>query len=186
MSDLIETTRRDDFGRHVWFVPFQLDETLAEMFAAADVLLLNQLSAAKDTAIPSKLLTNMAAGRPVLAAVNPVIRRLGCFAKRTAGCSSPRRTRTHWLRRHGGLRPPTPSCLRPSGRETVPTPSHTSINGILSRRTSTSSSTRCVCRSGQNQDQHQSAADTVRCRNTHAHKGLGLPRRVPQQSRRHP
>jgi len=41
------------------------------MFAAADVLLLNQVSNVKDTVIPSKLLTYMAAGRPVLAAVNP-------------------------------------------------------------------------------------------------------------------
>ena len=41
------------------------------MFAAADVLLLNQVSAVKDTVIPSKLLTYMASGRPVLAAVNP-------------------------------------------------------------------------------------------------------------------
>ncbi len=71
MSDLIEATRRDDLGRRVCFVPFQPDEALAEMFAAADVLLLNQLSAVKDTVIPSKLLTYMAAGRPVLAAVNP-------------------------------------------------------------------------------------------------------------------
>ncbi len=71
LSDLIEATRRDDLGRRVWFVPFQPDEALAEMFAAADVLLLNQLSAVQDTVIPSKLLTYMAAGRPVLAAVNP-------------------------------------------------------------------------------------------------------------------
>jgi colanic acid biosynthesis glycosyl transferase WcaI len=40
------------------------------MFSAADVLLLNQLTTVKDTVIPSKLLTYMAAGRPVLAAVN--------------------------------------------------------------------------------------------------------------------
>jgi glycosyltransferase involved in cell wall biosynthesis len=34
------------------------------------VLLLNQVSAVKDTVVPSKLLTYMAAGRPVIAAVN--------------------------------------------------------------------------------------------------------------------
>ena len=71
MSDLIEATRRADLSQRVLFLPFQADEALAEMFAAADVLLLNQLSAVKDTVIPSKLLTYMAAGRPVLAAVNP-------------------------------------------------------------------------------------------------------------------
>ena len=71
MSDLTEATRRDDLGHRVLFVPFQPDGAIAEMFAAADVLLLNQLAAVKDTVIPSKLLTYMAAGRPVLAAVNP-------------------------------------------------------------------------------------------------------------------
>ena len=43
---------------------------MSRMFAAADVLLLNQLASVKDTVVPSKLLTYMAAGRPVLAAVN--------------------------------------------------------------------------------------------------------------------
>lgn len=70
-ADLIEATRRDDMRHRVLFVPFQPNEALAEMFADADVLLLNQLSAVKDTVIPSKLLTYMAAGQPVLAAVNP-------------------------------------------------------------------------------------------------------------------
>jgi colanic acid biosynthesis glycosyl transferase WcaI len=55
----------------VHFVPFQRDTQLSQMFAAADVLLVHQLRAVKDTVIPSKLLTYMAAGRPVLAAVNP-------------------------------------------------------------------------------------------------------------------
>jgi colanic acid biosynthesis glycosyl transferase WcaI len=54
----------------VRLAPFQPEGRLAPMFAAADVLLLNQLSTVKDTVIPSKLLTYMAAGRPVLAAVN--------------------------------------------------------------------------------------------------------------------
>lgn len=50
---------------------FQPAESMSQMFAAgADVLLLNQLASVKDTVIPSKLLTYMAAGRPVLAAVN--------------------------------------------------------------------------------------------------------------------
>ena len=44
---------------------------MSRMFADADVLVLNQIGAMKDTVIPSKLLTYMAAGRPVLAAVNP-------------------------------------------------------------------------------------------------------------------
>ena len=85
MPDLIEATRRDDLGHRVLFVPFQPDEALAEMFAAADVLLLNQLSAVKDTVIPSKLLTYMAAGRPVLAAVNPTSQAARLLGKADGG-----------------------------------------------------------------------------------------------------
>ena len=51
-------------------LPFQPEDSLSEMFSAADVLLLNQLSTVKNTVIPSKLLTYMAAGLPVLAAIN--------------------------------------------------------------------------------------------------------------------
>jgi colanic acid biosynthesis glycosyl transferase WcaI len=55
---------------HVRFLPFQPEDKVASMLAAADVLLLNQVGSVKDAVIPSKLLTYMAAGRPVLAAVN--------------------------------------------------------------------------------------------------------------------
>lgn len=68
---LVESVRRRGLEEIVRFVPFQRGGEMAAMFAAADVLLLNQLRAVKDTVIPSKLLTYMAAGRPVLAAVNP-------------------------------------------------------------------------------------------------------------------
>lgn len=54
----------------VRLLPFQPEDRLSDMFSAADVLLLNQLSTVKNTVIPSKLLTYMAAGLPVLAAVN--------------------------------------------------------------------------------------------------------------------
>ena len=54
----------------VSLLPLQPESEMNEMFAAADVLLLSQLRSVKDTVIPSKLLTYMAAGRPVLAAVN--------------------------------------------------------------------------------------------------------------------
>jgi colanic acid biosynthesis glycosyl transferase WcaI len=69
-APLVEAVQARGLGDVVRFVPFQRDEDLAGMFAAADVLLLNQLRAVKDTVIPSKLLTYMSAGRPVLAAVN--------------------------------------------------------------------------------------------------------------------
>jgi glycosyltransferase involved in cell wall biosynthesis len=67
---LVEAVRQRGLQEQVRFVPFQPEEQLAAMFAAADVLLLNQLRTVKDTVIPSKLLTYMSAGRPVLAAVN--------------------------------------------------------------------------------------------------------------------
>ncbi len=55
----------------VYLLPLQPESEMSAMFSAADVLLLNQVSNVKHTVIPSKLLTYMAAGRPVLAAVNP-------------------------------------------------------------------------------------------------------------------
>ena len=58
-------------GRRVLLLPLQPEPELSAMFAAADLLLLSQLRSVKDTVIPSKLLMYMAAGRPILAAVNP-------------------------------------------------------------------------------------------------------------------
>jgi colanic acid biosynthesis glycosyl transferase WcaI len=54
----------------VKMLPLQLEADMTDMFAAANVLLLSQLRSVKDTVIPSKLLMYMAAGKPVLAAVN--------------------------------------------------------------------------------------------------------------------
>jgi glycosyltransferase involved in cell wall biosynthesis len=54
----------------VHLLPLQAEEDVPGVFAAADVLLLNQVRNVKDTVIPSKLLAYMAAGKPVLAAVN--------------------------------------------------------------------------------------------------------------------
>jgi colanic acid biosynthesis glycosyl transferase WcaI len=56
--------------KNIRLLPLQPDDTLAEMYAAADVLILNQKAAVIESVIPSKLLTYMAAGRPVLAAVS--------------------------------------------------------------------------------------------------------------------
>ncbi len=55
---------------NVRLLPMQPAENLGEMYAAADLLLLNQRAAVQDAVIPSKLLTYMGAGRPVVAAVN--------------------------------------------------------------------------------------------------------------------
>jgi colanic acid biosynthesis glycosyl transferase WcaI len=51
-------------------LPLQPAESLPQMYSAADVLLLNQRASVEDSVIPSKLLTYMAAGRAVLAAVS--------------------------------------------------------------------------------------------------------------------
>ncbi|MGB8541057.1 MAG: glycosyltransferase [Candidatus Acidiferrales bacterium] len=65
-------------------LPLQPAEALAQMYATADVLLLNQIAAMEDAVIPCKLLTYMAAGRPIVAAVSEnseaarVIRRANC------------------------------------------------------------------------------------------------------------
>ena len=54
----------------VRLLPLQPVEMLPHMYAEADLLLLNQLSSIEDAVIPSKLLTYMAAGRPIVAAVS--------------------------------------------------------------------------------------------------------------------
>jgi colanic acid biosynthesis glycosyl transferase WcaI len=56
--------------KNLRLLPLQPAEGLAEMYSSADVLLLNQKAAVVDSVIPSKLLTYMAAGRTVLAAVS--------------------------------------------------------------------------------------------------------------------
>jgi colanic acid biosynthesis glycosyl transferase WcaI len=69
-SELEESLRRGGLEDRVRLLPFQPEAAMAQMFAASDLLLLNQLSTVKDTVVPSKLLTYMSAGKPVLAAVN--------------------------------------------------------------------------------------------------------------------
>jgi dolichyl-phosphate beta-glucosyltransferase len=68
LQRLIHHHALDDF---VKLLSLQPEEEMPVMFASADLLLLNQVGAVKTTVIPSKLLTYMAAGRPIIAAVNP-------------------------------------------------------------------------------------------------------------------
>jgi colanic acid biosynthesis glycosyl transferase WcaI len=70
MPILQKLIARYDLSELVRLLPLQPEAEMSAMFSAADVLLLNQLSNMKDAVIPSKLLTYMAAGRPVVAAVN--------------------------------------------------------------------------------------------------------------------
>jgi len=55
----------------VRFMPMLPSQDYPKLLACADVLLLHQRAQATDSVIPSKLLTYMASGKPVLAAVNP-------------------------------------------------------------------------------------------------------------------
>lgn len=55
---------------NIRILPLQPVESLSQMYAAADALLVNQKKAVEDAVIPSKLLTYMAAGRAVVAAVS--------------------------------------------------------------------------------------------------------------------
>jgi colanic acid biosynthesis glycosyl transferase WcaI len=69
---------------NVKFLPLQPQEQLAEMLAAADVLILHQHADVTDSVIPSKLLTYMAAGRPIIVTAAPesaagiAVSRSGC------------------------------------------------------------------------------------------------------------
>jgi colanic acid biosynthesis glycosyl transferase WcaI len=56
--------------KNIRLLPLQPVESLAEMYSAADVLILNQRASVVDSVIPSKLLTYMAASRVILAAVS--------------------------------------------------------------------------------------------------------------------
>jgi colanic acid biosynthesis glycosyl transferase WcaI len=51
------------------FLPLQPDQSFCNILAAADILLLNQLPGVSDMALPSKLTAYLAAGRPIVAAV---------------------------------------------------------------------------------------------------------------------
>jgi colanic acid biosynthesis glycosyl transferase WcaI len=66
----LEDAIRQRHLRNIRLLPLQPEDSLAEMYSAADILLLNQKAAVVESVIPSKLLTYMAAGRPVLAAVS--------------------------------------------------------------------------------------------------------------------
>jgi colanic acid biosynthesis glycosyl transferase WcaI len=66
----LEQEIRQHSLRNIRLLPLQPADTLSRMYAAADALLVNQRKAVEDAVIPSKLLTYMAAGRAVLAAVS--------------------------------------------------------------------------------------------------------------------
>jgi colanic acid biosynthesis glycosyl transferase WcaI len=67
---VLEREIRQHHLTNIRLLPLQPVDTLSRMYAAADALLVNQRKAVEDAVIPSKLLTYMAAGRAVLAAVS--------------------------------------------------------------------------------------------------------------------
>jgi len=67
---LIETEIAKRDLANIRLLPLQPALALCQMYAAADLLVLNQKAAVKDAVIPSKLLAYMSAGRPVLAAAS--------------------------------------------------------------------------------------------------------------------
>jgi colanic acid biosynthesis glycosyl transferase WcaI len=67
---LVENEIRSRNLPNLLLLPLQPTSSLCQMYAAADVLLLNQRGAVKDAVIPSKLLTYMAAGKVVLCAAS--------------------------------------------------------------------------------------------------------------------
>lgn len=67
LADRIRAAALDD---RVQLLPLQPHAAVNDMLNGADLLLLSQLRAVKETVIPSKLLMYMAAGRPIVAAVN--------------------------------------------------------------------------------------------------------------------
>jgi glycosyltransferase involved in cell wall biosynthesis len=67
---LADAIDRQGLDAQVRLLPLQPESEMAAMFASADVLLLNQVGTVKATVVPSKLLTYMSAGKPVIAAVS--------------------------------------------------------------------------------------------------------------------
>jgi len=70
MESLRQLVAASAFHDRVHLMPLQAEDQIRSMLAAADVFLVSQLRSVKQSVIPSKLLFYMAAGRPILAAVN--------------------------------------------------------------------------------------------------------------------
>jgi colanic acid biosynthesis glycosyl transferase WcaI len=67
---LLHAIQERKVSDRVTVLPLQPESGMSTMYGAADVLLLSQLQTMRNSVIPSKLLTYMAAGKPVLAAVD--------------------------------------------------------------------------------------------------------------------
>jgi colanic acid biosynthesis glycosyl transferase WcaI len=70
---------------NVRFIPLQPREVLPEVLSSADVFLVSQQENVVETVLPSKLMTYMAAGRPVVAAVHPESETAKCIREAECG-----------------------------------------------------------------------------------------------------
>ncbi len=67
---LVARAKQEQLG-NVYFIPLQTREDVPHMMSAADIFLVNQHPDLVEAVIPSKLLTYMAAARPVIVAAHP-------------------------------------------------------------------------------------------------------------------
>jgi colanic acid biosynthesis glycosyl transferase WcaI len=80
IAENIEAMRLDN----IRLLPLQARDEFSKVLTAADALIINQATGVVDSVLPSKLLSYMAAGRPVVAAANTdsttaeLVRRSGC------------------------------------------------------------------------------------------------------------
>jgi colanic acid biosynthesis glycosyl transferase WcaI len=70
MRETLQERARERGLDNLWFIPLQPDRIFREMLAAADVCLVTQRKTVGDVVFPSKVLTLLAAGRPVIASLN--------------------------------------------------------------------------------------------------------------------
>jgi colanic acid biosynthesis glycosyl transferase WcaI len=83
-KDRLEEACRQVGASNITFTGLQSPESLASALASANVLFLSQSARVVDSVVPSKLLTYMAAGKPVLAAVDAnsvaaeIVKKAGC------------------------------------------------------------------------------------------------------------
>jgi len=70
MRETLQEHARSRGLGNLWFIPLQPDSIFREMLAAADVCLVTQRKTVGDVVFPSKVLTLLAAGRPVIASLN--------------------------------------------------------------------------------------------------------------------
>ncbi len=94
VGDGTDKQRLQEYARNralqnVRFLPLQPREKLPEILSSANVLLLNQSADVVDMVVPSKLLTYMAAGRAIVAAVSAKSEAAECIRRAVCGLVIP-------------------------------------------------------------------------------------------------